>query len=271
MGDCTMVLVYIILILTAFYTYMVFETTWLKVERLDFSKSGTGLRIIHLTDLHVYMTRISAERIRKVIKAENPDILLITGDYINKPIHASEFLKYLRTFCKGYRTILCLGNHDYKAFGSNKTGLQNFIHEIEALQVEVLINKTVVVEKDGRKYNIIGIDDLRRGNPDIEKAMEGCIQDAPRISITHNPDLVLSIPGKIVDYMFTGHFHGGQIWMPCNLEFFLLRDDQLCRMGIKRGLKRVNGIKVYLNRGLGNGVVSLRFMSRPEILVCTIP
>jgi len=266
-----MVLVYILLVIVIFYTYMTFETTWMKVERLDFSKKGTGLRIMHLTDLHVYMTRISAERIRKVVKAENPDVILLTGDYINKPVHAQEFLRYLRTFSKGYRTIICLGNHDYKAFGSNKTGLQNFIREIEALGVEVLINQTVIVEKDGKKYNIIGIDDLRRGSPDIEKAMEGCIAGAPKISITHNPDLVLSIPGKVVDYMFAGHFHGGQIWMPCNLEFFLLRDDQLCRMGIKRGLKRVNGIKVYLNRGLGNGVVPLRFMSRPEILICTIP
>jgi predicted MPP superfamily phosphohydrolase len=59
--------------------------------------------------------------------------------------------------------------------------------------------------------------------------------------------------------------------MPFNLEFMILRDDQLCRMGITRGLKRVNGIRVYLNRGLGNGVVPLRFLSRPEILICTIP
>ncbi|HOQ08065.1 MAG TPA: metallophosphoesterase [Clostridiales bacterium] len=266
-----MALVIILMVIAAFYAYMVFETTWLKIERLDFSKKGTGLRIMHLTDLHVYMTRIPAERIRKAVMAEDPDVILITGDYINKPVHASEFLQYLHTFTKGHRTIICLGNHDYRAFGSNTEGLQNFIREIEALGVEVLINRTVIVEKDGKKYNIVGFDDLRRGNPDVAKAMEGCIPDAPKIAITHNPDLVLSIPGKIVDYMFAGHFHGGQIWMPFNLEFTILRDDQLCRMGIRRGLQRVNGIKVYLNRGLGNGVVPLRFLSRPEILICTIP
>ncbi|MGB4648195.1 MAG: metallophosphoesterase [Acetivibrionales bacterium] len=266
-----MVLGVIILVIAAFYAYMVFETTWLKIERLDFSRKGKGLRIMHLSDLHINMTRISAERIKKAVKAEKPDLILITGDYINKPVHASEFLRYLRTFTRGCRTIMCLGNHEYKAFRSNKEGLQNFIREIEALGVEVLINRTVVVEKDGQKYNIIGFDDLKRGSPDIEKAMEDCIPNAPKISITHNPDLVLSIPGKIVDYMFAGHFHGGQIWMPFNLEFMILRDDQLCRMGITRGLKRVNGIRVYLNRGLGNGVVPLRFLSRPEILICTIP
>lgn len=266
-----MVVVYILLFILLLYIYMRFETTWLKVERHDFSRSGNGLRIMHLTDLHVYMTGVSAQKIRKEVKAENPDIILITGDYINTPMHAMDFLKYLGIISKGYRTILCLGNHDIRAFGGNTTGLTNFISEIEALHVEVLRNKTVIVEKSGKKYNIIGIDDLRRGNPDIEKAMIGCIPGAPKIAITHNPDLALSIPGKIVDYMFAGHFHGGQIWMPFNFEFLLLRDDQLCKMGIKRGLKRINDINVYLNRGTGNGVVPLRFMSRPEVLICTIP
>ena len=60
-----MVLGVIILVIAAFYAYMVFETTWLKIERLDFSRKGKGLRIMHLSDLHINMTRISAERIKK--------------------------------------------------------------------------------------------------------------------------------------------------------------------------------------------------------------
>lgn len=264
------ILMFAIPVIAAFYVYMTLETRWIKVERLDFTSDANGLRIMHLTDLHINMTRITARKIREVVDAEKPDLILITGDYINKPIHAVDFLKYLKTFSKGYRTIICLGNHDIKAFKSNNAGLENFISEIEALQVEVLRNKTVIVEKSGKKYNIIGVDDLRQGSPDIEKAMIGYIPEAPKIMITHNPDLVLSIPGKIVDYIFAGHFHGGQIWMPFNLEFLILRDDQLCKMGICKGLKRINDIKVYMNRGLGNGVVPLRFLSRPEILICTI-
>lgn len=267
-----MLAVYIILVMiAALAIYMLIEARWLKIEKLDFSHNGSGLRIMHLTDLHVYLSRVPASKIRKIVKAENPDIILISGDYINEPLHAAQFLGYLHAFCKGYRTIICFGNHDLRAFSGSRPGLDNFIREIESLQVEVLINKTVVVEKEGKKYNIVGIDDLHEGHPDIEKALIGCVQDAPKISLTHNPDLALHIPGKIVDYMFCGHFHGGQIWMPFNLEFFLLRRDQLCRMGIRRGYKRINDIKVYINRGIGNVVVPMRFLSRPEILICTIP
>jgi len=267
-----MLVVYIIIIMiAALAVYMLIEARWLKVERLDFSHNGTGLKILHLSDLHVYLSSVPATRIRKIIEAEKPDIILISGDYINEPIHATQFLGYLHAFSKGYRTIICFGNHDFRAFSKSKRGLANFIREIEALQVEVLSNSMVVVEKQGKKYNIIGIEDLREGHPDIEKAMIGCIPGASKIALTHNPDLALKIPGKIVDYLFCGHFHGGQIWMPCNLEFFLLRKEQLCRMGFKRGYKRINDINVYINRGIGNVVVPMRFLSRPEILICTIP
>lgn len=267
-----MLAVYIILLMiAALVAYMLFETRWLRVERLDFSHHGTGLRIMHLTDLHVYSTGIPAEKIRKIVNAENPDVILISGDYINTPLQAVLFLEYLHAFCKGYRTIICFGNHDLRAFSGSRLGLDNFIREIEALQVEVLRNRTVVVEKQGKKYNIIGVDDLREGLPDIEKALIGCHANAPKIALTHNPDLSLHIPGKIVDYMLCGHFHGGQIRMPFGMEFYLLRKDQLCRMGIKKGCNRINDINVYLNRGLGNVVVPLRFLSRPEILICTIP
>lgn len=266
-----MILVYILIFITAAYTYMLFETTWLKIERLNLSKKDAGLHVMHMADLHVHMTGISAARIRREVVAENPDVILISGDYIDRPVHAAGFLKYLNAICKGYRTIICLGNHDIKAFGGNKAGLSNFVREIEALEVDVLRNRTVVLEKNGKKYNIIGIDDMRCGKPDVEKAMAGCVPDAPKIAVTHNPDIVLKMPGKIVDYLLAGHFHGGQIWLPFKLEFLMVRDDQLCKMGLNRGLARVNGIKVYLNRGLGNVVVPLRFLSRPEIMICTIP
>lgn len=250
--------------------YMYFETGWVKVDHINFCNDRKGIRILQLSDLHINMLAVEVKRVRKVVKAENPDVIILTGDYINEPVHASYFLDYLHSVTKGYKTLLCLGNHDFRAFEGNRKGLDNFIREIEAQGVEVLHNNSVVIEKDGSKYNFIGVEDLRQGNPDIEKALKNTLPDVPKIAFTHNPDLALNIPGKIVDYLFCGHFHGGQIWMPWNLEFVLLRKDELCKMGIRRGLHRVNDMNVYINRGLGNVVVPLRFLSRPEITVIQI-
>ena len=142
-------------------------------------------------------------------------------------------------------------------------GLENFIREIE-------LNGSIANRTIGKTEKIQHNRNRRpaQRQSDIEKAMKAVFLRIENSN--HLTDVVLQIP-KIVDYMFAGHFHGGQIWMPCNLEFFLLRDDVLCKMGIRRGLKCINGIRVYINRGLGNVVVPFRFLSRPEILICTLP
>jgi Predicted phosphohydrolases len=261
----------IVLIIVLLIIYMYFEAIWLKVDRISFSKSSKGLKVLHISDIHINMFRINAEKIREIIRNENPDVLVFTGDYIEKPVNASQFLDLLQRIKLNNKTYLCLGNHDYRAYANNPAGLGNFIKEINALQVEVLVNSSVCIEKNHFKYNIIGIDDLRGGNPDIEKAIAGCSPSATNIVITHNPDIALQLNRSQADYLFCGHFHGGQIWMPFNLEFFLLRKDVLCKKGKRRGLHKINGMNVYINRGLGTVVFPFRFMSRPEITVYNIP
>ncbi|NJD03989.1 MAG: metallophosphoesterase [Ruminiclostridium sp.] len=251
--------------------YMYFEAGWLKVSRIDFTKSCKGLKILHISDVHINMLRVGTKRVKELIRQEDPDIILMTGDYIEKPVHASVFLDFLQKIKLSNKTYICLGNHDYKAYKGNNGSLEIFIKEIKNLHVEVLINSSAHIEKNSFSYNLIGIDDLREGNPNIEKAVEGCSPAATNIAFSHNPDMVLNLSRKHADYFFCGHFHGGQIWMPFGLEYTFLRKDKLCRMGIKRGLHKINGITAYLNRGLGNVEVPFRFFSRPEISIYNIP
>lgn len=263
---------YIIIAVILFLLLLMYlEAAWLKVSRVDFAKSSKGLKILHISDIHINMLRVGTGKVKKIIKCENPDIVLITGDYIDKPIHASAFLDFLQKIKQNKKICLCLGNHDYKAYKGNNDGMLVFIKEIRNMGVDVLINESVCIEKNSFSYNLIGIDDLGEGSPDIGKALEGCSPSSVNIVFSHNPDLVLQLSRKHADYFFCGHFHGGQIWMPFNLEFVLLRRDKLCKMGVKRGLHKINGINMYINRGLGNVVVPLRFFSRPEISIYNLP
>jgi uncharacterized protein len=252
--------------------YMFFEASWLEVKNISFSNTNKGLKILQLSDIHIGKLRVKKEKIVKVLEQAKPDIVIITGDYIEKFKHIPSFLELLKSLTAISNIYLCLGNHDFKVFKKDKPGLDKYIENIEKCGSTVLHNKSVCIEKNGKKYNLIGIADKRSGYEDVLKALSSCSKNgALNIAFSHNPDIVFDIPKGRVDYLFCGHFHGGQIWAPFDLEFKLLRDEKLCKMGIKRGLHKLNGIVLYLNRGLGNVCFPLRFLSRPEITIYYLP
>jgi predicted MPP superfamily phosphohydrolase len=255
-----------------FLLYMRFEAGFVEAKRIKLTSSKKCLKLIQLSDIHINRLKVSQEKVRKIIQAEKPDLLILTGDYVEKPGQIPLFLSFARKLPPGPKVLFTLGNHDLKFFEKDELSRKKFIGLLEELGWTYLCNSAICFEKNSRKYNIIGIDDLTEGHPEIEKTLASCRKDAyANIAFSHNPDIVLRIPRGGVDYLLCGHFHGGQIWTPFKLEFKLLRTEKLCRMGITRGLHKMNNINLYINRGLGNVCVPLRFLSRPEVTVFYLP
>ncbi|MFZ5985991.1 MAG: metallophosphoesterase [Bacillota bacterium] len=252
--------------------YMRYEATRLKVSRVYFTENEEHLKVIQLSDIHIKYLRVDIKKISSVLKAEKPDLVVLTGDYINNPGHIPKFLDFLDNIKGGFKVCLCFGNHDYKALGNNERALMEFRRLIEDKGVMVPLNSSFCIEKYHRKYNIIGIEDLRSKRYNVEKALESCCSTAEaNIALSHNPDIAFEIPQGKIDYLLCGHFHGGQIWMPFNLEFKLLRGEKLCKMGITKGVHRVNNLTLNINSGIGNVCFPLRFFSPPEISVLYFP
>lgn len=266
-------------LLAAALIYMYMEASFVKVDHIRLTKSKKGLKILQISDIHINMLRVSAKKVASVIERENPDIIVMTGDYVQRPSDTPAFLEFVDGIRSSRPIYACLGNHDYYAFYNNKSELKKFMDQMENHGITVLENKSAFFKKGDNIYNIIGVGDIRSDADDIDKALASSEANSSgdgipsagkrpvKIALVHNPDAVLKFPRGSVDYMLCGHFHGGQIWAPFDLEFRMLRSEKLCRMGIKRGLHKVNSINLYINRGLGNVCVPLRFMSRPEITV----
>ncbi len=263
-----MTYLYILAVILLALLYMRFEAGFLEVKHIWFTKSVHGLKVLQLSDIHIGRLKVSAGRIREVITQEAPDVILLTGDYVETRDQVPAFMEFLATLGTYPNMYLCLGNHDYRAFRRDDRGLGDFMSQMEAAGITILHNRCVTIEKNAKTYNLIGIADIRYGHHNLEEAFSRCSEKAfASLGFSHNPDIALEIPRGKLDYLFCGHFHGGQIWAPFNLEFKLLRDEKLCKQGIKGGLHKVNGINLYINRGLGNVLFPLRFLSRPEITV----
>lgn len=251
--------------------YMRVETTLLEVSRINLSEGKPNLKIIQLSDIHIKRMNVSVKKINKVITAEKPDMLILTGDYIEYPKEITRFFDFIENLQINCPIYACFGNHDYKAFLRDTKGMEAYKSKLTEKGFTILHNKSICFEKNNVKYNITGIEDLKYGKWNIKEALSTKCPDADKtIAFTHNPDAALYIPDKAVDCLLAGHFHGGQVWLPFNLEFLLLRKEKLCRSGIKRGLHDINDFKLYISRGIGNVAMPIRFLSRPEITVIEI-
>lgn len=252
--------------------YMRFEATRFKLKKVFFTESINHLKVIQVSDVHISLLRVDIKKISRAIKKENPDLLILTGDYIDSTRQIPAFFKFLDSIKGDYKIFLCYGNHDYRAFNKNEAGLKKFTSDIEKRGIKVLLNDSVIFSKGTNTYNIIGIEDFRSARHDINKALESCKGNVTaNIAFSHNPDIALELPEDAVDFLLCGHFHGGQIWMPFDLEFKFLRRERVCKMGIKKELNKLNNMIIYINSGIGNVLFPLRFLSTPEITVLYFP
>jgi uncharacterized protein len=252
--------------------YMYVEAGLIKLEHVSFTKNKKNLKVLQMSDIHVNNLMVSIKKIQKIIESNKPDFVILTGDYISNKKHIPDFLKLLNIVKADNIVYACLGNHEYKAFENNNEGLRTFISQMEALGVIVLQDNSSCFIKNSKKYNIIGFNDFNNRTNEVDTAINSIDPRAEVcIAISHNPEIVYKLPKGRIDYLFSGHFHGGQIWAPFNIEFKLMRNETLCKSGITRGLHKINEIELYINRGIGNICFPLRFLSRPEITIFNIP
>ena len=263
--------------------YMLFEAMNVQINHLVIKKEKNGdnkaqgdhphlLRIMNITDMHIEHIMVNPKSVKRSLIRFNPDVILFCGDYISEWTGIKKLKLFLdKSGMSRYRCIGVMGNHDFESIGFKESKVAGFVKKFRDLGIEILNDESVTIEKNGNRYNIIGLKEMKGMNPDVEKTFSHIDKiSSTNIVMVHNPDMVFRIPKEKTDLILAGHFHGGQIWLPFRLEYTILRGEKLCHMGITKGLHEIEGNKLYINRGLGNVVVPMRFLSRPEILFVDI-
>jgi predicted MPP superfamily phosphohydrolase len=259
------------------YAYHV-EPTWLEVNRFDLSVRGLpapfhGLRIAHLTDFH-YGTHLPAGYLEGVLEraaAERPDVLALTGDFINRgPRHVRTAARLFRGLTAPLGVYAVLGNHDFSvhnALGVRRyPGLGQAVADaLRAEGVRVLRNEAVRFERDGAGLILAGVDDLWSRESDPHAALNGRCPSTPRVVLAHNPQSVDQLGGHRADLILSGHTHGGQVNWPGLGRVMLGKKARR----YAAGLYPHAGGHLYVNKGVGFGW-RFRFGVRPEVAVFTL-
>ena len=215
-------------------------------------KGKANGRLIQISDVHLG-SRAPAllARILRRVNAEQPDILLITGDFIDFRNIGEAQLQALREVQAPIYFVI--GNHE------RYVDLEAICGRLRRLGVKVLRND---VCSEGQ-FHFIGIDDAEARDT-VARILPTLQHDESRFQVLlyHRPDGLEAAASANIDLMLCGHTHNGQI-VPFN---FLVR----------RVFPRIVGMhtlartQLYVSPGTGTWGPVMRLGTRSEITVFNV-
>jgi predicted MPP superfamily phosphohydrolase len=239
------------------------ETVGLKLPRL--TPGFSGIRIAQISDIHMGGW-VNADRLRYIVDLVvdlNPDLLLITGDFLighaydADSEHAVRDLKSILTpLTASIPSYAVLGNHDY---WTNPEAVREMLQVCNILE---LTNTVFTMTRGIEKLHLCGVDDIWEGDVRLDHVLSQIANDGAAILLAHEPDFadVSASTGRF-DLQVSGHSHGGQVVIP------FIGPPLLPYLGRKypSGLYQVGTMYQYTSRGVGMARLPVRFNCPPEI------
>ena len=184
-----------------------------------------GLRIIHISDLHLGSYGGDTAIVKRgieLINAEKPDLILFTGDLVND--YADETMPFIKLFSglkAKYGKYSVLGNHDYSDYpkwDSAQAKAEN-LDQLKRIQSEMgfklFLDEHDEIEIDGQRIGLLGVQNWGvrfQQYGDLARTMSGTGHLPFRILMTHDPThWEAQVWGTGIDLTLSGHTHGAQL------------------------------------------------------------
>ena len=189
-----------------------------RVKDKKVPSAFNGFKILHLSDLHNKSFGKNQVLLLNKIRKLNPDIILITGDLIDR--RRTDF-KPVLDLLKGLHSIPVYyvpGNHE--AWSDCYDQLKDILisHELVVLE-----NEERCIVRDHQRLYLYGLKDPGFYNKDDHKLksrdqlhaqLEAWKPEGFSILLSHRPEYFDVYASHAIDISFSGHAHGGQIRFP---------------------------------------------------------
>jgi predicted MPP superfamily phosphohydrolase len=173
-----------------------------------------GLRILHLSDLHLGAARRAPDLEALLSRAAplGPDLIVLTGDVADDLQELESALAIVHRHRPRLGVYAALGNHEY-------------LHDIGATRpvyerspVPLLVDRGVAIRVGGATLYLAGIDDpFEKGESAafFDRAVAQCAAGAPaeafRLLLSHRPRAFDAAAAHGFHLTLSGHTHGGQV------------------------------------------------------------
>lgn len=225
-------------------------TVRVKTLELTSTKISAPLTVVQICDLHLGPVH-GAGFVRRVValaNSVNPDLVLVTGDLLERGVHPGMLRGFHNLEAPGY---MIWGNHD------------KFLPRRQAMdliaETPFTLLEDEVVRLDDR-LQIVGLDYPGFGGERKQGEVLGRLpirDDLFTLLLSHAPMDFPHWQEYPIDLQLAGHTHAGQI-VPFNLVVRL-------RYRLLSGLYREGGTAVYVSPGTGTWGPPLRLGTRNEV------
>ena len=259
--------IFAILILVVITFIFAFRTD-LKVKRYKIysDKINSVIKLAFITDLHSCYYGEGQKELLDCIKTQEPDIVLFGGDIADDRLPHENWMITLEVLSKSYPCYYVSGNHEYWS-----SEIEFIKQTITSYGIDVFDGKYRVIEINGQKINICGIDDFEIGEEEyaaqLENTMAGRDLSLYSILLAHRPEHIDLYLNYSFDLVLSGHSHGGQWRIP-----FILNGLYAPNQGFfpkYAGGKYEHGNTAHIvSRGLSKNSTRIpRIFNPPELVI----
>lgn len=199
---------------------------WQTDYELKTDKEVSDFRVAMFADSHIGTTFgiDGFSKHLKTIEEQNPDIVVVVGDYVDDDTTKEEMIKASQALGKmktKHGIYLVFGNHDKGYYGTAHRGFseQDLIEELQKNGIKVLRDETVLIDNSfyliGRK-DFSEVKEQRRHRLSMAELTANLDKDKYMIVLDHQPTDYENQAKSEVDLVLSGHTHGGQLF-PFNL------------------------------------------------------
>lgn len=233
-----------------------------------------GLRIVHLSDLHVHRRRGRHRRIAQALEPLEFDLAVFTGDYITFSTHEDTAFEVISEICRAIRVkhgmFGVFGNHDtpnlHRLFQELPV---HWLHDA-AVQLSDVPLEILGFKMDRWSFPdpVATLADLPANGIDGSAHDNHEAQTRPlRILLSHLPTYLPTAADLGVDLMLSGHTHGGQCRLPWRRAIVNSTD---LPWRLTSGILRHRNTLCVVSRGLGEVWLPIRLFCPPHIPVYTL-
>jgi predicted MPP superfamily phosphohydrolase len=222
-------------------------------------------RIVQISDLHVERTTKRERAVVERVKALKPDMIVLTGDYLN----SSYFADSLAT-----RDVRWLAKQLQAPYGVYAIMVEpddtpeSMEEMFGGLGITVLRDEVQWVDIGGEGIYLVGVSftDRRRDRAVFRELMKTVPPGAYTLLLYHPPDMAEAAADEGVDLYLAGHTHGGQMRLPLLGAVYT---NSVYGKKYEQGKYNLGKTTMYVSRGIGmegQGAPRGRFLGPPEIV-----